>query len=58
MIKLIATFLFLTVAIGLGIQLFRQLSGSERWQLTKTLAYSTMCSLVAVILMVAMVILF
>lgn len=51
MIKIISMWLILSVAIGFGIMAFRQLGGKQQWQLTKLLAYATMCSLVAVVLL-------
>lgn len=58
MIRILAVFVFLTVITGVGIHLFRQLTGAERWQLTKTLAYSIMCSVIAIAVMVGLVIFF
>ena len=51
MIKIISMWLSLSVAIGFGIMAFRQLGGKQQWQLTKLLAYATMCSLAAVVLL-------
>jgi hypothetical protein len=58
MIRMILMWLLLSGAIGIGIAAFRQLSGKEQWQLTKYIAYATMCSLVAVVLLGIMVVLF
>jgi hypothetical protein len=58
MIKMFTMWLMLSAAIGLGIIAFRQMSGKEQWQLTKLVAYATMCSLIAVVLLGIMVILF
>jgi hypothetical protein len=58
MIKIVTMWLILSVAIGFGIMAFRQLGGKEQWQLTKLLAYATMCSLVAVVLLGIIVVLF
>jgi hypothetical protein len=58
MIKMVTMWLMLSVAVGLGIMAFRQMSGKEQWQLTKLLAYATMCSLVAVVLLGILVVLF
>jgi hypothetical protein len=55
---MILMWLLLSGAIGIGIAAFRQLSGKEQWQLTKYIAYATMCSLVAVVLLGIMVVLF
>jgi len=58
MSRMILIWLILSVAIGFGIMAWRQLGGKEQWQLTKTVAYATMCSLVAVVLLGIMVVLF
>ena len=58
MIKMVTMWLMLSVAVGLGIMAWRQLGGKEQWQLTKLLAYATMCSLVAVVLLGILVVLF
>ena len=58
MIKIVTMWLILSVAIGFGIIAFRQLGGKQQWQLTKLLAYATMCSLVAVVLLGIVVVLF
>ena len=51
MIKMVLIWLLLATAIGFGILGFRKLGGLEKWQLTKTAVYATMCSLVAVVLL-------
>jgi|688.fasta_scaffold53795_3 hypothetical protein len=58
MIKIILAFLLLSVVIGMGITAVRSMSGLEKWQLTKVLAYATMCSLLATVLLVAIVVIF
>ena len=58
MSKMILIWVLLSVAIGAGIAAWRSLGGKEQWQLTKTIAYATMCSLVAVVLLGFIVILF
>lgn len=58
MIRIILFWLVLSVVIGAGIMAFNKLSGQEKWQLTKTVAYATMCSLVAVMIMMAVVVAF
>ena len=55
---MILMWLLLSGAIGFGIAAFRQLSGKEQWQLTKLLAYATMCGLVAVVLLAFLVLMF
>jgi hypothetical protein len=58
MIRVVFIWAMLSVAIGFGIMAFRQLSGKEQWRLTKLLAYATMCSLTAVVLLGIIVVLF
>ena len=58
MSRMILMWLLLSGAIGIGIAAFRQLSGKEQWQLTKYIAYATMCGLVAVVLLAFLVLLF
>ena len=58
MARMILMWLLLSDAIGFGIAAFRQLSGKEQWQLTKLLAYATMCGLVAVVLLAFLVLMF
>ena len=58
MIKIILAFLLLSVAIGMIITGVQNLSGLEKWQLTKVVAYATMCSLLATVLLVVTVVLF
>jgi hypothetical protein len=58
MIKIFTMWLILSAAVGFGIMAVRQMSGKEQWQLTKLLAYATMCSLVAVVLLAGLVVVF
>jgi len=58
MARMILMWLLLSGAIGFGIAAFRQLSGKEQWQLTKYIAYATMCGLVAVVLLAFLVLMF
>ena len=58
MARMILMWLLLSGAIGFGIAAFRQLSGKEQWQLTKYIAYATMCSLIAVVLLAFLVLMF
>ena len=58
MYKMIVIWLMLTVVIGFGILSFRKLNGLEKWQLTKTIVYAIVCSLVAVVLLGIFVALF
>jgi hypothetical protein len=58
MIKMFTTWLMLSALIGLVIMAVRQMTGQEQWQLTKIVAYATMCSLIAVVLLGFLVVLF
>jgi uncharacterized protein HemY len=58
MARMILVWLILSIAIGAGIAAWRQLSGKEQWQLTKYIAYATMCSLVAVVALAFLVLMF
>ncbi len=56
--RMILIWLILSIAIGAGIASWRSLAGKEQWQLTKYIAYATMCSLVAVVLLAGLVVFF
>lgn len=58
MIRVILLFLILTACVWAGIIGFQKMTGSQALSLTKTLAYATISSSVAVALMFVMVILF
>ena len=51
MFKMIVIWVLLSVALAAGIAGWRSLAGQEQWQLTKIIAFATMCSLVAVVLL-------
>lgn len=58
MIKMFTTWLMLSALIGLVILAVREMTGQEQWQLTKLVGYATMCSLIAVVLLGALVVVF
>jgi hypothetical protein len=58
MIKLWLVFLIAFGICYFGIQGYRDLSGKDKWALTKLLGYSIMCALMAIGLLVLIVILF
>jgi hypothetical protein len=58
MIRLWLVFAILAVLIHLGITAWRNLNGKEQWSLTKTLGYSIIVSLLAVLVMMLIVVLF
>jgi hypothetical protein len=58
MIRLWLVFAILAVLIHFGITTWRKLEGKERWSLTKSVAYSIIVSLLALMVMTVFVILF
>jgi hypothetical protein len=58
MIRLWLAFAILAVLIHLGITTWRKMEDKEQWTLTKSIAYSILVSLLAVLAMTAIVILF
>ena len=58
MIRLWVTFAVLAVVIHLGITAWRNMTGKERWTLTKSVTYSIIVALLAVLVMTVIVILF
>jgi hypothetical protein len=58
MIKLWLAFIFLAVLIHFGISALRNMNGMEQLALTKSIGYSILVSLAAVMLMTVFVIVF
>ena len=58
MIRLWLAFAILAVVIHFGITAWRNMSGKDRWTLTKSLGYSIIVALLALAVMTAIVILF
>lgn len=58
MIRLWLVFAILFAAFYFGIPAFRNLKGAEKWDLTKTILFSFICSLLAVGVMITIVVLF
>jgi hypothetical protein len=58
MIRIWLAFAIFAVLIHFGITAWRNLNGKERWTLTKSIAYSILVSLLAVLVMTVIVILF
>lgn len=58
MIRLWLVFAVLAVLIHLGITVWRKMEGKERWTLTKSVTYSIIVALLAVLVMTVIVILF
>jgi hypothetical protein len=58
MIRLWLVFAILAVLIHFGITAWRNMTGKERWTLTKSVTYSIIVALLAVLVMMVIVILF
>ena len=58
MIRVFLAFLILAALIHFGIMGWRSMSGKERWTLTKSLGYSIIVSLLAIVVMMFIVVLF
>ena len=58
MIRLWLVFAILAILIHLGVTAWRKMDGRERWTLTKSLTYSILVSLLAVLVMMLLVVLF
>ncbi len=58
MIKVLLFFLLLFALFFLGINTVRELSGKEKWQLTKTLGYSIVCAVLTISVLISIVLIF
>jgi divalent metal cation (Fe/Co/Zn/Cd) transporter len=58
MIKIILGFLIVFAGFFVGIQAFRNLSGLEKWQLTKIVIYSIICAVLTTLALVGFYITF
>lgn len=58
MIKIIIAFLVVFAICFFGIKGFRDLSGKDKWALTKLLAYSTICAMLALACLAIIVFIF
>jgi hypothetical protein len=58
MIRLWLVFAVLAAGIHFGITAWRKMEGKERWTLTKSVTYSIIVALLAVLVMTVIVILF
>jgi len=58
MIRIILTFVAFAFLIHFGITAWRNMTGKDRWSLTKTASYSIIVSLLAVTVMAVIVIVF
>ncbi len=58
MFKIVLSLLVVFLIFFLGIAQFRKMSGLEKWQLTKLIAYSILCASLTVVTIAFIVILF
>ena len=58
MIKLWLVFAIFAFSMHVGITVWRKMEGKEQWTLTKSIAYSIIVALLAVLVMTVIVILF
>lgn len=58
MIRAYLAFVIIALLCGFGITAFRQMTGKERWDVTKTVAFSLLCSILSLCVLVTLVILF
>jgi hypothetical protein len=58
MIRVILAFAILAALIHFGITGWRSMTGKERWSLTKTVSYSIIVSLLAIVVLMFLVVLF
>ena len=58
MSKMIVAFMFILFGFMVGIDIFRKMTKSEKISLTKLLAYSILCSVAAMVVVTAIVLIF
>jgi hypothetical protein len=58
MIKIVLAFLIVFGICFFGIKGYRDLSGKDKWALTKLLGYSIICASTAIVLLTTIVVLF
>jgi len=58
MIRVFLAFAILAALIHFGIMGWRSMTGKERWSLTKTVSYSIIVSLLAIVVLMFIVVLF
>lgn len=58
MIRIILAFIIVFLIFFFGIKMFTQLSGKDRWTVTKLLAYSMICAIITTVFLVSIVVLF
>jgi hypothetical protein len=58
MIKMFSTFLIVFGLIFFGLIAFKQMTGKEKWQLTKLVIYSIICAVLTTAALVGFVLIF
>lgn len=58
MIRIILAFIVVFLITFFGIKGFVQLSGKDKWVLTKLLAYSLVCAIITTVFLVSLVVIF
>jgi len=58
MIKMLTTFIVLFGIFFMGIEIFRMMTGKEKWEMAKTISYSVAISLAVIVFLTILVVLF
>jgi hypothetical protein len=58
MIKIILGFLLVFAAFFIGIKTVREMTGKEKWALTKLIAYSIICAVLTTVTLIVFVLTF
>ena len=58
MVRILGVWVLVSFVIGFLIVAFREATNKERWELTKIVAFATMCGLIACLLLGFVVVLF
>ena len=58
MIKMLIAFVSLFIILFTGIELFRKMTGKEKWEVAKTTIYSVSIALLVIVLLTIFVVLF
>lgn len=58
MIKVIFAFLIIFCLFFLGIRVFREMSGLEKWNVAKYAGYSMICAVFTIMILVSIVLIF
>ena len=56
--KMIMAFVFLFIIFYTGLEIFRSMTGKEKWEVAKTFSYSVAISLFVIAFLVVLVVLF